>query len=57
METVEMHGRLVRIRQLELDERKVCPDCGNIARLEVTELEATKNPSVWYWCGWCDIGG
>jgi hypothetical protein len=55
-----MHGRKVEVRPLQ-DQTYKCADCPEPAQFAVLEKESQKNqswmPTVWYWCGKCDLGG
>lgn len=56
----DMNERPVLIRALSPNEslrKPGCDDCGYPAKVRVFEVGITNNPSSWFWCGTCDIGG
>jgi hypothetical protein len=61
----ELHGRKVEVYPLselaKQDTTYKCADCPEPPEYVVIEKESKRNqawmPTVWYWCGKCDIGG
>ena len=59
-----MHGRSISVRDIERADPKslrLCADCNCETTKIIIELEgiAKKDdayPSIWGWCGQCDIG-
>jgi len=55
---VVMHGRRVTLEPIDSASYEKCADCDSSANILVKELNRhTTNPSYWYWCGHCSIGG